>query len=76
MASEKLLVLAENYARHYNMKHTEIDYIIKQTLIEASLHHEEDRQRYYNAILDLANRVKYLEGKFRDMVSELNKDPI
>ena len=76
MVNGRSLVLVDNYASHYNMKHTDIDYVIKQTLIEASLHHEEDRQRYYNAILSLANRVKYLEFKIRDMIEELNKDPI
>lgn len=58
------------------MKSEEIEYIIKQTLIEASLHHEEDRQRYYNGILNLANHAKYLENKMREFIIELNKDPI
>ena len=59
-----------------NMKPQEIEYIIKQTLIEASLHHEEDRQRYYNGILELANHAKHLEFKLKQFIDELNKDPI
>ena len=58
------------------MKPQEIEYIIKQTLIEASLHHEEDRQRYYNGILELANYAKRLEFKLRQFIDEINKDPI
>ena len=54
----------------------EIEYIIKQTLIEASLQHEEDRQRYYNGILELANYAKRLEFKLRQFIDEINKDPI
>lgn len=54
----------------------DIDYIIKQTLIEASLHHEEDRQRYYNGILSLANYAKHLEHKIREFIIEINKDPL
>ena len=59
-----------------NMKPQEIEYIIKQTLIEASLHHEEDRQRYYNGILELANHAKHLEFKLKQFIDEINKDPI
>lgn len=58
------------------MKSEEIEYIIKQTLIEASLHHEEDRQRYYNGILSLANYAKHLEHKIREFITEVNKDPL
>lgn len=58
------------------MKSEEIDYIIKQTLIEASLHHEEDRQRYYNNILSLVNYTKHLEHKIREFIQEVNKDPL
>ena len=58
------------------MKPQEIEYIIKQTLIEASLHHEEDRQRYYNGILELANHAKHLEFKLKQFIDEINKDPI
>lgn len=59
-----------------NMKSQEIEYIIKQTLIEASLHHEEDRQRYYNGILELTNYTKHLEFKLKQFIDEINKDPI
>lgn len=59
-----------------NMESQEIEYIIKQTLIEASLHHEEDRQRYYNGILELANYAKHLEFKLKQFINEINKDPI
>ncbi len=58
------------------MKPQEIEYIIKQTLIESSLHHEEDRQRYYNGILELANYTKHLEFKLKEFIDEINKDPI
>jgi hypothetical protein len=58
------------------MKPEEVDYIIKQTLIEASLHHEEDRQRYYNGILTLANHAKYLEHQLKKIVTEINKNPL
>lgn len=58
------------------MKPQEIEYVIKQTLIEASLHHEEDRQRYYNGILELANHAKFLENKLAQFIKEINKDPI
>lgn len=58
------------------MKPQEIEYVIKQTLIEASLHHEEDRQRYYNGILELANHAKFLENKLTEFIKEINKDPI
>jgi hypothetical protein len=58
------------------MKQEDIDYIIKQTLIEASLHHEEERQKYYNDILTLVNHAKYLEHKLIELLTELNKDPI
>lgn len=51
------------------MKQDDIEFVIKQTLIEASLHHEEDdRQRYYNAILSLVNHCKYLENQLREMM--------
>lgn len=51
------------------MKQEDIEFILKQTLIEASLHHNEDsRQRYYNAILSLVNHCKYLEHKMREMM--------
>lgn len=59
-----------------NMKPKDIEYIIKQTLIEASLHHEEDRQRYYNSILELVNYAKHLEFKLKQFIDEINKDPI
>jgi tartrate dehydratase alpha subunit/fumarate hydratase class I-like protein len=59
-----------------NMKPKDIEYIIKQTLIEASLHHEEDRQRYYNSILELVNYTKHLEFKLKQFIDEINKDPI
>lgn len=59
-----------------NMTPQDIEYVIKQTLIEASLHHEEDRQKYYNSILNLANHAKYLEFKLKQLVREINKDPI
>jgi len=58
------------------MKPKDIEYIIKQTLIEASLHHEEDRQRYYNSILELVNYTKHLEFKLKQFIDEINKDPI
>jgi tartrate dehydratase alpha subunit/fumarate hydratase class I-like protein len=59
-----------------NMKPKDIEYIIKQTLIEASLHHEEDRQRYYNSILELVNYTKHLQFKLKQFIDEINKDPI
>jgi len=62
--------------KRINMNAHEIDYVIKQTLIEASLHHEEDRQRYYNGILELANHAKYLESKLKQFMEEINKDPM
>ena len=58
------------------MKPKDIEYIIKQTLIEASLHHEEDRQRYYNSILELVNYAKHLQFKLKQFIDEINKDPI
>lgn len=57
------------------MKTEDIEFIIKQTLIEASLHHEEDsRQRYYNGILDLVNHYKYLENKMREIMDARYND--
>ena len=51
------------------MKQEDIDFILKQTLIEASLHHNEDsRQRYYNGIIELINHCKYLQNKMREMM--------
>ena len=57
------------------MKSEDIEFIIKQTLIEASLHHDEDsRQRYYNGILELVNRYKYLENKMREIMDARYND--
>lgn len=57
------------------MKSEDIEFIIKQTLIEASLHHEEDsRQRYYNGILELVNHYKYLENKMREIMDARYND--
>ena len=57
------------------MKNEDIEFIIKQTLIEASLHHEEDsRQRYYNGILELVNHYKYLENKMREIMDARYND--
>ena len=51
------------------MTNEDIEFIIKQTLIEASLHHEEDsRQRYYNGILELVNEVKSLQYRIKDIM--------
>ena len=51
------------------MKDNDIDFIVKQTLIEASLHHEEDsRQRYYNGILELVNEYKSLQHRIRQIL--------
>jgi hypothetical protein len=57
------------------MKSEDIEFIIKQTLIEASLHHDEDsRQRYYNGILELVNHYKYLENKMREIMDARYND--
>ena len=57
------------------MKEDDIEFIIKQTLIEASLHHEEDsRQRYYNGIIELVNHYKYLENKMREIMNARYND--
>ena len=57
------------------MKEDDIEFIIKQTLIEASLHHEEDsRQRYYNGIIELVNHYKYLENKMREIMDARYND--
>ena len=57
------------------MKSEDIEFIIKQTLIEASLHHDEDsRQRYYNGILELVNHCKYLENKMREIMDARYND--
>lgn len=57
------------------MKNEDIDFIIKQTLIEASLHHEEDnRQRYYNGILELVNSYKSLQYKLRQIMDARYND--
>jgi hypothetical protein len=59
------------------MKSEDIEFIIKQTLIEASLHHEEDsRQRYYNGILELVNHYKYLENKMREVMDARYNDGV
>ena len=51
------------------MTDKDIDFTIKQTLIEASLHHEEDnRQRYYNGILELVNEYKSLQHRLREIM--------
>jgi hypothetical protein len=51
------------------MTNEDIEFIIKQTLIEASLHHEEDsRQRYYNGILELVNQYKSLQHMMRQIM--------
>ena len=50
------------------MTNQEIEFIIKQTLIEASLHHEEDsRQKYYNGILELVNEYKSLQYRLKEI---------
>lgn len=57
------------------MKNEDIEFIIKQTLIEASLHHEEDsRQRYYNGILELVNQYKSLQYKIRQIMDARYND--
>ena len=57
------------------MKNEDIDFIIKQTLIEASLHHEEDsRQKYYNGILELVNSYKSLRYKLRQIMDARYND--
>ena len=57
------------------MTNEDIEFIIKQTLIEASLHHEEDsRQRYYNGIIELVNHYKYLENKMREIMNARYND--
>lgn len=57
------------------MKDGDIDFIIKQTLIDASLHHEEDsRQRYYNGILELVNEYKSLQHKIRQIMDARYND--
>jgi len=57
------------------MTNEDIEFIIKQTLIEASLHHEEDsRQRYYNGILELVNQYKSLQHKIRQIMDARYND--
>jgi len=57
------------------MKEDDIEFIIKQTLIEASLHHEEDsRQRYYNGILELVNEYKSLQHMMRQIMDARYND--
>lgn len=57
------------------MTDKDIEFIIKQTLIETSLHHEEDsRQRYYNGILELVNQYKSLQHKFRQIMDARYND--
>ena len=57
------------------MTDQEIEFIIKQTLIEASLHHEEDsRQRYYNGILQLVNEYKSLQHRIRQIMDARYND--
>lgn len=57
------------------MTDQEIEFIIKQTLIEASLHHEEDsRQRYYNGIINLVNEIKSLQHKIKEIVNARYND--
>ena len=51
------------------MTNKEIEFIIEQTLIEASLHHEEDsRQKYYNGIIQLVNEYKSLQYKMKEIM--------
>ena len=57
------------------MTNEDIEFIIKQTLIEASLHHEEDsRQRYYNGILELVNEVKSLQYRIKEIMDARYND--
>ena len=57
------------------MTNKEIEFIIKQTLIEASLHHEEDsRQKYYNGILELVNEYKSLQYRIREIMDARYND--